>query len=88
MCDEKLNKFRNKLRAGPFIGGAGTTLSRFGGVGTALYRPMSPKIFVKISPFKLKNCQEPYFCMRNPKKLVPRRSVDPPDSNMGGFYRY
>jgi hypothetical protein len=54
------------------FGGAGTALCRFGGAGTALYRPMSPKIIVKIGPFKLKNCQEPYFCMRNPKKLVPR----------------
>jgi hypothetical protein len=36
---------------------------------------MGPKIFAKIGPFKLKNCQEPYFCIRNPKKIVPRRSV-------------
>ena len=49
---------------------------------------MSPNILVQIGPFKLKICQEPYFCMRNPKKVVPSRSVDPPDSNMGGFYRH
>jgi hypothetical protein len=49
---------------------------------------MSPKLLSQIGPFKLKNCQEPYFCMRNRKKVVSERSVDPPDSNMGGFYRY
>ena len=52
------------------------------------HRPMSPNILVQIGPFELKICQLPYFCMRNLKKVVPRRSVDPPDSNMGGFYRH
>ena len=52
------------------------------------HRPMSSKNFVKIGPFKLKSWLLAYFCMRNPKKVVPRRFVDPPDSNMGGFYRY
>ena len=49
---------------------------------------MSPNILVQIGPFELKICQKPYFCMRNPKKVVPGRSVDPSDSNMGGFYRH
>jgi hypothetical protein len=38
---------------------------------------MSPEIFVKIDPFKLNMWQEPYFSMRNPKKIAPRRSADP-----------
>ena len=38
---------------------------------------MSPNILVQIGPFELKICQEPYFCMRNPKKMIPSRSVDP-----------
>ena len=40
---------------------------------------------VKISPQELKNWLLAYFCMGNPKKLVPRRSADPPDSSSGGF---
>ena len=40
-------------------------ISDFGG-----HRPMSPNILVQIGPFELKICQEPYFCMRNPKKMV------------------
>jgi hypothetical protein len=29
-----------------------------------------------------------FFCVGNPKKMVSGRSVDTPDSNMGGFHRY
>jgi hypothetical protein len=51
----------------------------------AFFRHFSTPTFSdKKCQFKLKNWLLPYFCMRNPKKMVSRRSVDPPDSNLGG----
>jgi hypothetical protein len=77
------NEFRyNRTRFGGFYGknNKGSLFGYFWG------RPTSdPKIFAKKCPFKLKNWLLPYFFMGNPKKMVPGRSVDPPDSNLGGF---
>jgi hypothetical protein len=42
--------------------------------GSSTYE--SKHFFFKIGPFELNICQEPYFCMRNPKKMATRRSVD------------
>ena len=44
------------------------------------------KIFSRKCQSGVEIYQEPYFCMGNPKKMVSGRSVDPPDSNLGGFF--
>ncbi len=41
-------------------------------------------ILVKIGPQEMKNWLLAYLCMRSPKKLVPRRSADHPDSRSWG----
>jgi hypothetical protein len=63
------NEFRyNRTRFGGFYGKntKGSLFGHFWG------RPTSdPKIFAKKRPFKLKHRLLPYFCMGNPKKMVP-----------------
>ena len=46
--------------------------------------PKNRLFFVKNNVNGLKIWLNPFFDMRNPKKLVSSQSVDPPDSKMGG----
>ncbi len=66
---------------------------KFGTWGTKRFLrqfwPILTPLVLKVENFGQNWCSRAeklaYFCMGNPKKLVPRRSADPPDSSSGGF---